>query len=332
MSRARRAGPRGRLGALAIAAILCAGCGSEDLPGAPSRVGPPLRLAFTSNRPPSPPGSKDVYFYDCPNGGVAYRPPNVDSPYDEGPVALSGDGNWLAYNTTNPLVGTISQLAIDYVPTGVIHAPASPGLFGGAFNPTLSYDGHYLAFQAAVGSLFEQEIVLVDAFADTIIPTPRLHEMGALDFDPALSGDGRLIAFTTNRAGSFDVALYDVAADSLLLLPGLNSPESDLGVSISRDGRYLAFHSNRAGGQGLFDVYVYDRVSASLLPMPDANTTLSDINPALSPDGHWVAFTTEAEGGSDLRLYDLVGRRRLPIPGANDPYFAERFVSICDLR
>ena len=316
-----------------LAAALIASCGSEGNPMGPSAVGPSLLLAFTSNRPPSAPGNKDAYFYSCASGGLAFRPPNLDSPFDEGPLALSGDGRWLAYNTTNPLVGTLTQVALYFVPTGVIHAPSTPATFIGALNPSLSYDGRYLAFQNQVGSFFEQDIALMDAFADTLILTPRLHAIGALDFDPSLSGDGRLIAFTTSRGGTLDIALYDVAGDSLIPLPNCNAPgANDLGVSISRDGRYLAFHSNRAGGQGPFDVYVYDRVSASLLPMPGANTPLADINPSLSPDGRWVAFTSEGEGGSDTRLYDLVTHRTFPIPGANDPYFADRFPALADLH
>lgn len=321
------------LGGLLIAVLAAGltGCGSEG-PTGPGAAGPPLLLCYSSNRPPSPPSNKDIYFYNCATGGSAFRPPNLDTPFDEGPGAISGDGRWVAYNTTNPLVGTNTELALYFVPGGVVHAPSTPGRYPGAFNPSLSYDGHYLAFQTVVGSIFEQDVVLMDAFADTVILTPSLHQIGAGDFDPSLSGDGRLIAFTTTRTGSFDVALYDVAGDSIVPLPNCNTSFSDIGVSISRDGRYIAFHSNRPGGQGLFDVYVYDRITASVLPMPGANTPLADINAALSPDGHWVAFTSEGEGGSDLRLYSLDLRSRLPIPGANDPYFAERFVSIADLH
>jgi Tol biopolymer transport system component len=323
-------GRAGLAGSLLTLALL-AGCGSEG--PTPASYGPALMLVYCSNRPPSAPSNKDIYFYDVATGGTAFRPPNVDTPFDEGPAGISGDGRWLAYNTTNPLVGTASELAIDYVPSGSIHAPVTPSVYQGAFNPSLSYDGHYLAFQTVVGSIFEQDIVLMDAFADTVILTPKLHEIGALDFDPSLSGDGKLIAFTTTRYGTYDIALYDVAGDSLIPLPNCNSNlANDLGVSISRDGRRLAFHSNRAGGVGNFDVYVYDRPTSSLLPMPGANTPLGDINPALSPDGQWVAFTAEGEGGSDIRLYDLAARRLFAIPGANDSYFAERFVTIADIK
>lgn len=312
--------------------ILAAGCGSEGNPVGVTPVGPPLLLVYDSNRPPSAPTSLDIYFYNCATGGQAYRPPNLDTPYSEGPLGISGDGRWLAYQTTNPLVGTTSQLAVYDVSTGAVHVPNTPVAFNGTYDPSFSYDGRYLAFHTQIGIFFEFDIVLMDAFADTLIRTPRLHQIGVIDFDPSLSGDGKLIAFSTTRDGTFDIALYDVAADSIIPLPNCNTVYADLSVSISRNGRYLAFHSDRPGGQGLFDVYVYDRLTASFLPMPGANTAASDINPALSPDGRYVAFTSEGEGGSDIRLYDLVERRRVPIPGANDPYFAERFPFLADLR
>jgi Tol biopolymer transport system component len=334
MTRARNTlGRMVMFAAAASAAALVAGCGSEGNPAGPQGgAKPPLLLACSSNRPPSAPSSRDIYFYDCRFGQPAVIPPNLGSPYDESTLGLSGDGRWLAFNTTNPLVGTISELVLYHVSDGTFSTLVTPGRFFGPLNPSLSYDGRYLAFQDQVGSAFELDVTLMDALADTLIPTPRLHLIGALDFDPSLSGDGGLIAFSTSRSGSYDVALYDVRGDSLVPLPGCNSPLSDLGVTISRDGRFLAFHSNRPGGEGLFDVCVYDRATASLLAVPGANTALSDLNPAISPDGLWVAFTTEAEGGSDIRLYDLAARRLVPVPGLNDPYFAERFPSLADLR
>ncbi len=330
----RGARPWAGLFALGLAAALLAGCGSEGDPvrsvTAPAS-GPPLLVAFCSDRPPSPIPNKDIYFYNAQTQKPAWMPPNVDTYYDEGPLALSGDGHTMVYSTTNPLVGTGTKLLIYDTRTGIIRVPQSTVQFGSPVNPSLSYDGHYMAFQNLVGSFLELYIVMVDVPADTIIPTPKLHLLGAQDFDPSLSGDGKLIAFASNRTGGYDVYLYDVARDSVIALPGMNSSSSDLAPSISADGRYIAFHSNRPGGVGLFDVYVYDRQAQQFLPLPGANTTLSDINPALSPDGRYLAFSTESEGGTDIRLYDLVAQKLVSAPGLNDPYFADRFPALSNL-
>jgi Tol biopolymer transport system component len=318
--------------ATGVAAALIAGCGSEKNIGpVTGSGGVPLLIAFSSDRPPANPGSGDVYFWDGRTEGASFMPPNVNSIFTEGPSGISGNGGWLAYNTTNPLVGTTTEILLYNVATAQVHAPSTPGRFSSPANPSLSYDGRYLAFQSSLGSFLELDITLMDAVADTIVPTPKLHAFGAADFDPSLSGDGKLIAFTTNRNGTgFDIALYSVTLDSILPLPNLNTAYDDIGVSISADGRYLAFHSNRPGGTGLFDVYVYDRNTSSLLPMPGANTALSDFNPALSPDGRYVAFQTEGEGGTDIRLYDLVARQLVKVPGLNDPYFKDTNPSVAD--
>ena len=243
--------------------------------------------------------------------------------------ALSGNGEWLAYNTTNTdLLGPPAQLLLYHVSDARLVIPQRPLAFLNPWNPSLSYDGRYLAFQTQEGAYFQLDIVLMDAFADTLVRTPKLHAFGAADFAPSLSGDGKLIAFSTNRWGSFDVALYDLAGDSLIDLPGINTAYSDIGARISRDGRYLAFDSGRPGGVGDFDVYVYDRATSRFLDLPGANTTLSESNVAISPDGRYLAYQTDDAGGGDIRLYDIVLRTIVPLSWLNDGYFADRNPSL----
>ena len=314
---------RATLAIAPLALALACGC-SKDPPTRPVTRGG-LLIAFASNRPPSQTYATDLYTYDVGTTGPVVIPPNVNTPNDEFVPALSGNGEWLAYNTNNTdLLGPPAQLLLAHLPDGQLKIPTTPLPFLNPWNPSLSWDGRYLVFQVQEGAYYQLDIVLVDAFADTLVPTPRLHSFGVADFGPSISGDGRLIAFTTNRRGSFDVALYDVPGDSLIDLPGLNTPNSETGVSISRDGNRIAFHSNRPGGAGLFDVYVYDRTTASLLPLPGANTAMSESNPAISPDGRWLAFQTDAEGGGDIRLYDIALQRLFPLVGLNDPYFNDQ--------
>jgi Tol biopolymer transport system component len=310
----------------AAALALLGGCSTD--PTRPGTNGQ-IMVAFASNRPPSPTYGSDIYLWELSTSGPAYPPPNVNTPSNEVTPALSGDGHWLAYNTNNTdLLAPGAQLVLAHLPEGTLKIPLTALRYLNPWNPSLSWDGRYLAVQVQEGSYFQLNVLLMDAVADTVVPTPRLHTFGYTDFGPALSGDGKLIAFCTNRSGSYDIALYDVAGDSLIALPGLNSPYSDTGPSISRDGRLIAFHSNRPGGVGLFDVYVYDRASASLLPLPGANTAVSESNPALSPDGRWLAFQTDAEGGGDIRLYDIVLQQLFPLIGLNDSYYYDEAPTI----
>lgn len=323
-----------RLAALAaLAALLVlSGCGRDNGTSPKPAHGPALLIGFASNRPPSTISGYDQYFYDPSSGDPSYLPPNLNTYYDENQGGFSADGHWYVFTSTRVVIDARSTIYLYDVRAATVHLLSTPGLFAFSQNPTLSGDGHYLAFHYTTGGdLFDQQIALMDARADTLIPTPNLHLSGAGEFDPALSGDGKLIAFTSNRNGSLDVFLYSVPGDSIVPLPGCNTDGySETGVSISADGRYVAFHSNRPGGVGLFDVYVYDRQTASLLPMPGANTVLSELNPALSPDGRYVAYETENDGAGDIRLYDLLLQRLVPVPGLNSNYFLDRYPTVAN--
>jgi Tol biopolymer transport system component len=296
-------------------------------------VGPPLLLAFLSERPPSPSFITDIYFYDLARGGPAAMPPNVNTLSVEGPCGLSGDGRWLAFFSNRIPIGSQAQIFLYEIPAARLTLPLRMNQLFNPQNPALSGDGRYLAAQYQVSGPFDLYVAIEDLAADTLLPLPRLNEPNAATFDPALSGDGQLVAVASNRfasQGAFDIFLYSVAADSFLPLPGLNSVHNDLAPSISADGRYVAFQSGRPGGVGLIDVYLYDRQIQALVPLPGANTEMSDFQPALSPDGRYLAFATEAEGGRDVRVYNIPERRLLALPGLNDPYYFDSFPSLAN--
>jgi len=70
------------------------------------------------------------------------------------------------------------------------------------------------------------------------------------------------------------VLLFDVKAEKLVDLPGLNSPKYDERMPcLSADGRWLAYVSNRAGGAGLSDIYVYDRKENKVIELPYESTS-----------------------------------------------------------
>ena len=302
-----------------------AGCSTERLPGRPPvEDHPPLLLSFTSERPPSTAFVTDVYLYDVRAGGPAFLPPNLNTPSNEGPSALSGNGRTVAFYSTRLATGSIALLFLYDIATGQTTIPARINELFQVQNPSLSYDGRFLAVQYQVSGPFDQFIAIQDLVADSLLDLPRINDPGSTNFDPSLSGDGSLVAFASNRLGSlgaFDIGLYSVPGDSLIPLPGLNSSAQELSASISADGRYIAFQSGRLGGVGLIDVYVYDRQTQTLLPLPGANTNMSEILPGISPDGRFLAYATEATGGRDVRVYDVRDRRHLVLKDLNDPYF-----------
>lgn len=279
-------------------------------------------MAFMSERPPSPPYSADIYFYDFRTGGTAFYPPNVNTNNLEGPCALSGDGRLLAFFTNRLLLGSNAVLLLYDVAKQDLQIPQKINQLWFPQNPALSGNGRFLAAQYQIGGPFDQWVAVEDLQADSLLQVPNLNDPNATNFDPALNGDGSLVAFASNRfggAGDFDIYLYSVPGDTMIPLPGLNTPRRDLSPSISADGRYLAFQSSAANSDTLVNVEVYDRLTHSLLPLPDVNTDLADVQPAISPNGRYLAFATESTGGRDIRVYDLREHRFLRIEGLNAP-------------
>jgi Tol biopolymer transport system component len=317
--------------------VALAGCSSDsdNTTAPPTGTGPPLLLAYVSDRPPSRTLVNDLYFADLQMGDGAFLVPNANSTSDEGPAGISGDGSTLCFITSRIFLGTLTQIGLQDVATGTLSLPARTRQLNGPSNPSLSYDGRYLATNYALsGDPFAQVIAVEDLDTATLLPLPNLNDPGATNFDPSLNGDATLLAFATNRVGgfgAFDIMLYSVPGDSMIPLPGLNTNQNELGAGISRDGRYIVFQSGRPGGVGLIDIYLYDRTTSSLVEMPGLNTPLSDVQPSISPDGRYVACMTEAEGGQNIRVYDVRDQRLVPLNGdVNHPVFYEQYPVLAD--
>lgn len=319
---------------LALAALaLCAGCSAERLPTDPnSSDHPNLMMAFMTERPPSPPFSADIYFYDFRTGGPAYNPPDVNSTSLEGPCSLSGDGRLMAFYTNRTVSGSTAVLWLYDVASHELRAPDKLNqLVLAAPNPALSADGRFLAAQYQVGGVFDQWVTMMDLEADTLLQVPNLNDPSATNWDPSLNGDGTLMTLTSNRFGSvggWDIFLYSVPGDTLIPLPGLNTPENEMASSISADGRYIAFQHGHGNADSLYNVQVYDRSTRSLLALPGANTALGEVQPALSPDGRYLAYMTDPVGGGDVRVYDIRQGRLLQVEGLNVQNYRDSFPAL----
>jgi Tol biopolymer transport system component len=127
------------------------------------------------------------------------------------------------------------------------------------------------------------------------------------DHSPSLDETGGLIAFVSTRRGDPDVLVYDAAGKSLLALPDLAGPASDVDPWITPEGRHLAFASDRAGGSGGYDLYLYDLQARAFVALdPEVNTAATERRPALDPDASRIVFESDrtgTQGDRDLWIH-----------------------------
>ena len=168
--------------------------------------------------------------------------------------------------------------------------------------------------------------MLWDAAEKKLVTLPKVvNDTPNSQIHPTISGDGQLLAFAAwDRTGfsqRWDLALFDVKAQKLAELPGLNATKFDERMPcFSANGRWLAYVTNRQDGVGLSDVWLYDRTEGKVVPVPGLNSPNMDITPSLSEDGNLVTFISDRPGGAggrDVYLFDRAAKKLLPLPGLN---------------
>ena len=106
-------------------------------------------------------------------------------------------------------------------------------------------------------------------------------------------GSRRLIAFASDRGkapGLTDLYLYDVDAQALITVPGLNvagSAEND--PALTGDAERLFFAAAR-GTPFDTDVYAYDLTRRQIVALPHVNSLLPESEPAPAAGGLHLAF------------------------------------------
>jgi Tol biopolymer transport system component len=136
---------------------------------------------------------------------------------------------------------------------------------------------------------------------------------------PTTSRTGIPLLFFTSfqPVGNLDTYVSELASDGAfgpaVLVPELNSPQSDGRPNIRHDGREIFFYSDRPGTIGLEDLWVATRettLDAWSTPVNlgvTVNSASRDIHPAVSSDRQTLFFGSnrpdpDGVGGFDLYM------------------------------
>lgn len=141
----------------------------------------------------------------------------------------------------------------------------------------------------------------------SLAPRPRASAPAsrARRYDPAHT----VIPFSSNRpggCGGFDLYLYDLTAQTVVVPPGANTPGDEFNPSASWNGRWLVYATD---GPGHFEVWLYDLSSQLVNPLPELNTGPDQESPTISGDGTLIAYQTRLRGRFHIRLFDLRTRQ-----------------------
>jgi Tol biopolymer transport system component/DNA-binding winged helix-turn-helix (wHTH) protein len=132
-------------------------------------------------------------------------------------------------------------------------------------------------------------------FPSQVAFTTQLTNWSGLDNFPAISPDGNLIAYSSDRSGSFEIYVKQLAPGAKEIRLTSDGGQN-LQPAFSPDGRFIAFYSKTRGG-----IWIVPSSGGTAKRLTDFGS-----HPAFSPDGGQIAF--QSDGLTDLG----VNARTLP--------------------
>lgn len=127
--------------------------------------------------------------------------------------------------------------------------------------------------------------------------TVILHEEGVENAYPRVAVDGQSILYQSNRTGTWQVFILDVATGQSTRIT--NDVFNNNFVDWSADGQWVAFVSDRDGNEEIYRMRV-DGTGLERL----TNHPARDIHPYFSPDGKELLFNS-TRGNGTLDVYRL---------------------------
>ncbi|WKZ64976.1 MAG: hypothetical protein QY325_09395 [Flavobacteriales bacterium] len=133
--------------------------------------------------------------------------------------------------------------------------------------------------------------------------TLLLHEPGVENAYPRLSADGRRILYQSNRTGTWQLFIMDLATGAQQRVT--HDAHNNNFVDWSADNEWIAFVSDRDGNEEVYRM----RTDGSGLERLTSDPA-RDIHPYFSPDGRYLLFnSTRGNGSLDVYRLDLGTRQ-----------------------
>ncbi len=147
------------------------------------------------------------------------------------------------------------------------------------------------------------------------LPVTRITDGDWDDRDPAISPDGNYLIFTSNRAGYWDLYLWDLVNSNLSQLT--NSPEFEAAPDWSPDNQWITHESYSDSQSNILVRSVFD---ASVAPIQLTTGAGNNLDPDWSPLGRQIAFSTDRSGHNEVWIaqLDAVDNRFTVIAGGDE--------------
>ncbi|HUD73166.1 MAG TPA: protein kinase [Dongiaceae bacterium] len=171
---------------------------------------------------------------------------------------------------------------------------------GQDLEPTPAPDGHRIAFAVLQQNAEIWSLPVDPGTGRATGPPGQVVSSTREDSRGAWSPDGREVAFNSDRSGTMNVWIDEVASGSVRALT--HGPGGDYQPNWSPDGRSLVFFSARAGTA---DIWRADVATGALKPLTSGRAM--EINPFYSPDGARIAYQSDETGRLELWVMNADG-------------------------
>ncbi|HEX8806522.1 MAG TPA: hypothetical protein VF741_06215, partial [Candidatus Aquilonibacter sp.] len=288
-------------------------------------------VIFTSNRPPSRPGTADL-FITFHRGDTWTTPKDMDRSVDPNGDAiearLSPDAKTLYYTATNPTPAQLVQVDISPwvtsndppLATPVLFAPGTVSDGNVVSTPVRTPDGATLYFSTSI----KDRATIVESHRSDGLwssPVPVSFSGQYDDMDPALASDGSYMIFSSKRPVPGDPTVagnlwrVDRTASGwsvpVHLPASVNIGDYLFAPSIASDGTVYFLRSSATRQHQLFRARYVDGAYQQAQPLSFSNPSTKDYDPEPGPDQSYVVFASSGRAGpSDKKLHLYVAMSR----------------------